>query len=344
MATVPVPKAAKQPEKTEAFSKSLHLALSVFDDQITTLSDVREKAYENFIVSYQTAFADIWPKIEGANIKIILESVKDKELHKLRSMADKLSPPEDQPELVQEKRDVPMPDAILGNLISRLPDQHHPNKEACTLISAAFQNLTEAHKHYAAAAHNLSEVAKLVSPEHLTIILAAAVQPNLQLVLPPGQISPLFAPPPPKGSSTAERKELMQLCKAAILPDPSHSVFHKVEEKTPTRVLAAAVYCSLERHLFDETTTRNDVASNFKVTAAQLHKAITGIDYKSGPHKYKKRRKTDDASTSHTLEPRPSTSSQLQHKQKATQPSEEPADPVDTLSSSSSESLYNPFG
>ena len=264
------------------------MALSIFDDEVTTLSDIRETAYENFIVAYQTAFADIWPKIEGADIKIILKSVKDRELHQLRSMADKLSPPEDQPELVEEKRNVPTSDAILGNLISRIPEQHHPNKQACTLISAAFQDLAEAHKHYAAAAHNLSEVAKLVSPEHLTIILAAAVQPNLQLVLPPGQVSPLFAPPTPKASSASERKELIQLCKAAILPDPSHSVFHKVEEKTPTRVLAAAVYCTLEKHLFDETTTRNDVASKFRITAAQLHKAITGIDYKSGPHKYKK--------------------------------------------------------
>ena len=57
MATAP--KAAKRPEKTEAFSKSLHIALSIFDDQITTLSDVRKTAYENFIVAYQTAFADM---------------------------------------------------------------------------------------------------------------------------------------------------------------------------------------------------------------------------------------------------------------------------------------------
>ena len=141
MATAP--KAAKRPEKTEAFSKSLHFALSIFDDQITTLSDVRKTAYENFIVAYQTAFADIWPKIEGADIKIILKSVKDKELHELRSMADKLSPPDDQPELVQEKRDVPTSDAILGNLISRIPEQHPPSKEACNLISTAFQDLAQ---------------------------------------------------------------------------------------------------------------------------------------------------------------------------------------------------------
>ena len=305
------------------------------------MSDIRETAYENFIVAYQRAFADIWPKVEGADIKIILTSVKDTELRQLRCMADMLSPPEEQPKLVEEQRNVPTSDAILGSLISRIPEQNPPSKQTCSLISDVFKDLAEAHQHYAAAAKNLAEVATLVSPEHLTIILAAAVQPNLQLVLPSGQVSPLFAHPTPTASSTSDRKELIQLCKTAILPDPSHSVFHKVEERTPTRVLAAAVYCTLEKHLFDETTTRNDVASKFRIMAAQLHKAITGIDYKSGPHKYKKRRKTDDVSTSHTLEPRPSTSSKLQQTQQTKQPSEEPADPVNTLSSSSSESLYD---
>ena len=230
MATVP--KAAKRPEKTEAFSKSLHFALSIFDDQITTLSDVRETAYENFIVAYQMAFADIWPKIEGADIKIILKSVKDRELHQLRSMADKLSPPEDQPKLVQEKRDVPTSDAILGNLISRIPEQHPPNKEACKLISTAFQDLAEAHTHYAAAAHNLSEVAKLVSPEHLTIILAAAVQPNLQLVLPPGQVSPLFAPPQPlKRQVRPKEKNSYNFVKQPSFRTPHTPYFTRLRKK-----------------------------------------------------------------------------------------------------------------
>ena len=107
------------------------------------------------------------------------------------------------------------------------------------------------------------------------------------------------------------------------------------------------MYCTLEKHLFDDTTPRADVASKFRVTAAQLHKAITGIDYKSGPHKYKKRRKDEvpDVSTSQTQEARPSTSSKVRKTQQTKQTSQEPANPnpADTLSSSSSESLYNPF-
>ena len=340
-----VSQAAKRPVKTETFSKSLRLALSIFDDEVTTLSDVRETAYENFIVAYKTAFADIWPKIDGADIRVILKSVKDTELGQLRRMAEMLSPAEEQPKLVEEQRSVPTSDDILGSLVSCIPEQKPPNKQTCSLISDVFTDLAEAHQHYAAAAKNLAEVANLVSPEHLTIILAAAVQPNLQLVLPPGQVSPLFAPPTPKTSSTSDQKELIQLCKIAILPNPSHSAFHKFEERTPTRVLAAAVYCTLEKHLFDETTPRANVALKFRITAAQLHKAITGIDYKSGPHKYKKQRKDEvpDVSTSQTQEPRPSTSSKLRKTQQRKQTSQEPADPVDTLSSSSSESLYNPF-
>ena len=341
-----VSQAAKRPVKTETFSKSLRLALSIFDDKVTTLSDVHETAYENFIVAYKTAFTDIWPKIDAVDIEVILDSVKDTELRQLRRMADMQSPAEEQPKLVEEQRSVPTSDDILGSLVSRIPEQKPPNKQTCSLISDVFKNLAEAHQHYAAAVKNLAEVANLVSPEHLTIILAAAVQPNLQLVLPPGQVSPLFAPPPtPTTSSTSDRKELIQLCKNAILPDPSHSAFDKFEERTPTRVLAAAVYCTLEKHLFDDTASCADVASRFRVTAAQLHKAITGIDYKSGPHKYKKQRKDDvpDVSTSQTQEARPSTSSKVRKTQQTKQTSQEPADPVDTLSSSSSESLYNPF-
>ena len=122
-----VSQAAKRPEKTEAFSKSLHLALSIFDNEVTTLSDICETAYENFIVAYQTAFADIWPKIDGADIKIILTSVKDTELRQLRHMAEMLSPPEEQPKLVEEQRNVLTSDAILGSLISRIPEQNPPN-------------------------------------------------------------------------------------------------------------------------------------------------------------------------------------------------------------------------
>ena len=88
-----VSQAAKRPEKTETFSQSLRLALSIFDDEVTTLSDVRETAYEKFIVAYKTAFTDIWPKIDGADIKIILTSVKDTKLRQTTTHGRHALPP-----------------------------------------------------------------------------------------------------------------------------------------------------------------------------------------------------------------------------------------------------------
>ena len=284
--STPVSTAAKRPAKTQTFLKSLRAALSIFDDEIATLADVRETAYETFVTTYKTAFTKIWPKIDGADITIILTSVKDTELRQLRRLSEMLCPNKEQPKLVEEKRTVPTLDNILGNLVNRIPEQKLPDKETCFLISDVFSNLAEAHRYSAAATKGLADVANLVSPEQFTVVLAAAVPPTLQLVLPPCQVSPLVAPPPvPKTSTTpSDRKELIQFCKDNILPNPSHSAFSSCDAHTPTRVLAAAVYCMLEKHLFDETTPRTDVASQFCVTAAQLHKAITGIDYKSGPH------------------------------------------------------------
>ena len=345
--STPVSTAAKRPAKTQTFLKSLHAALSIFDDEIATLTDMRETAYETFVTAYKAAFTKIWPKIDGADITIILTSVKDTELRQLRRLSEMLCPDKELPKLVEEERTVPTLDNILGNLVNQIPEQKLPDKETCSLISDVFSNLAEAHRYSAAAAKGLADVANLVSPEQFTVVLSAAVPPTLQLVLPPGQVSPLVAPPPiPKTSTTpSDQKELIQFCKDNILPNPSHSAFSSCDARTPTRVLAAAVYCTLEKHLFDETTPRADVASQFCVTAAQLHKAITGIDYKSGPHVYKKRRKTADpaASTGQTQKAQPSPSSKTPKTKETCQEPDDPNPASDTLSSSSSESLYNPF-
>ena len=101
--STPVSTAAKRPTKTQTFLKSLHAALSIFDDEIATLTEVHETAYETFVMAYKQAFAKIWPKIDGADITIILHSVKDTELHQLRRLSEMLCPDKEQPKLVEEK-------------------------------------------------------------------------------------------------------------------------------------------------------------------------------------------------------------------------------------------------
>ena len=59
----------------------------------------------------------------------------------------------------------------------------------------------------------------------------------------------------------------------------------------------AALYYTVERWYFEEKTSRADIASMFLITTNQLMKAMTGVDYKSGPHPYKRKRMTDATST-----------------------------------------------
>ena len=137
-------------------------------------------------------------------------------------------------------------------------------------------------------------------------------------------------------------RQMIQYCKRQILPDHLAATFEDCEPRTPTRVLAAAIFSTLEKHLFDSTTPRAEVAANFSITAAQLHKAITGVDYKSGPHTYKKKKSitTETVTTTSTVKkttPGPSLVSK-----EASITEQIPAE--DTLASSSdSDSLYNPF-
>ena len=57
--STPVTTAAKRLAKTQTFLKTLRTALTIFDDQIATLTEVRETAYKTFVTAYKEAFAKI---------------------------------------------------------------------------------------------------------------------------------------------------------------------------------------------------------------------------------------------------------------------------------------------
>ena len=79
--------AAKWPVKMKTFLARLRTALIIFDNQISSLDEGCATVYETFIMAYKEAFAEIWPKIEGADITILLQSVKDTELQELHHLS-----------------------------------------------------------------------------------------------------------------------------------------------------------------------------------------------------------------------------------------------------------------
>ena len=97
--------------------------------------------------------------------------------------------------------------------------------------------------------------------------------------------------------------EIMNFTKCKVLPNPESSSLTDCDDNSATHILAAAVYCQLERNYFDETRSRSDVAALFRCNTSQLTKAITGVEYKGGPHKYKPKPKSAKKRASELGEP-----------------------------------------
>ena len=128
-----------------------------------------------------------------------------------------------------------------------------------------------------------------VSPEHYTLLLTAVTAPAIQLVVCPGITSPVAAPLPPPHQATTPmgRAAIIDATKLKVLPDPGAPCLRECNKNTATRVLAAAIYSKLERKFFNSTHSRMEVSTAFCCNVSQLTKALTGVEYHSGPHHYK---------------------------------------------------------
>ena len=176
------------------------------------------------------------------------------------------------------------------------------------------------------------------------LLLTAATAPTIQIIVPPKVTSPVVAPPPPSPEATMAlgRTAIVDATKLKVLPNPDAQCLQECNNNTPTRVLAAAIYAKLERKFFDNTHSRIDLATAFKCNVSQLTKALTGIEYYSGPHHYKpkprplRKRMPEEGETSGiTPEKMSKTVTRTKAKPKPDEHLFEPDDTLETESSSS---------
>ena len=280
--------------------------MEIFEDQIGSLSrDIRLKAYKTLIQSYRTALTAVWDSAQLADITLILETVHDKEMSELAVMTQKLELPTPSIRVVKEKRDVPTLEAITELMTAKYPDQNVLNTAICEKIGYIFLKLSEATKAYGEATEALAEVSTKVSPEHYMLLLTAATTPTIQIIVLPTMTSPVIAPPLPSPDATTAlgRTTIVNIAKLKVLPNPDSPCFAECDDNTPMRVLAAAIYAMLEKKFFDTTHCRMELATTFKCNVSQLSKALTGIEYHSGPHHYKPKPKSLKKWTSELGEP-----------------------------------------
>ena len=206
-------------------------------------------------------------------------------MSELAVMAQKLELPTPSTRVVKEKRNVPTLETITGLMTAKYPDQNVPNAAVCEKIGYIFLKLSEATK----AAEALAELSTKVSPEHYMLLLTAATTLTIQIIMLPMMTSPMVAPslPSPEATMALRRTAIVNVTKLKVLPNPDSPCLQECDNSTPMRVLAAAIYATLEKKFFDTTHSRIELATAFKCNVSQLPKALTGVEYCSGPHHYK---------------------------------------------------------
>ena len=72
---------AKDPDKMAKFVTTIKVAIETFDDEICSLQQVtRLKACKNLVRAYRTALTEVWDLARFADVGLILDTVKDKEM------------------------------------------------------------------------------------------------------------------------------------------------------------------------------------------------------------------------------------------------------------------------
>ena len=258
----------------------------------------------------------------------------------LAVMARRLQPTNPSSTIVKEKKMTPDLETVKQALKDKFLDQSLLNKEVCAMIGNVFAKLSTANKAYAEAAELLADLSSLVTPEQYTMLLTAATTPVIQIIVPGQLMSPVSArPPSPTPPTTALRRlDIIKKTKLQVLPNPNSTALVACDENSATRALAAAIFSKLECHYFDETMSRVDVARQFKCNVSQLSKALTGVEYASGPHHYKPKAKKQATKRTGTSDPNPrpvKKTSNVPEKSDVGTVLKSPAVQEDTLSSSS---------
>ena len=187
----------------------------------------------------------------------------------------------------------------------RLPKTNLPDAKTCLKIADVFSNLADASRAYSQATSGIAELAGEINPDQMTMLLSTATLPAIQIVIPGQLLSPISTPPPPPSAAltTLGKKDIIDYTKRLILPNPKAPELLSCDSNSATRVLAAATYCKLEHHFFEETQSCAEVAAAFQCNTSQVNKVVTGIIYKSGPHHYVPKKQHDETAKKTTKWP-----------------------------------------
>ena len=151
--------AAVYSQHTQQFRDAIQAALETFKDEISSLTeDIHSKAYKNYVTAYHKALVPVWNLAHFANIHTVMETVADKELKEITTMATRLKPASPNPKVVPPKSKIPDLETITDAMLCKFPGKSLPELSICEKIGDVFSNLSTGQTAYAEAAQGLAEL------------------------------------------------------------------------------------------------------------------------------------------------------------------------------------------
>ena len=99
---------ARHPNRTQQFLDAIQAALDTFEDEISSLTEeIRSKAYRNYVTVYHEALVPLWNLARFASIRTVMETVADKDMKEIKTMAARLKPASPSPKVLPQKAKIP---------------------------------------------------------------------------------------------------------------------------------------------------------------------------------------------------------------------------------------------
>ena len=113
---------AKHPDRTQQFLDATQITLETFEDEISSLTEeIRKKAYRNYVKAYREALVPVWNLAHFADIRTVLQTVTDKNMNKITTMAEHLKPTSPRPKAISDKAMIPDLETITTAMLQKFP-------------------------------------------------------------------------------------------------------------------------------------------------------------------------------------------------------------------------------
>ena len=248
----------------------------------TFMADIRcynrycqEEAYPEFVMKYMKELKQLDNYFDTTDPSLVLDLIDDKLCKLIRKQ-------EPSPSCIKSwtsEEKIPNSHGILQALAHESPTPALSDTGQAVVIQL-FAHLQFAHKNLVKVAKSIAQLGQVSTPEQFGFILRRSVQPLIQLQIPPYLASPANWSFEKEWLTPEESLEELGLNQ--MLPQPFHPKLSVLDEKHPTRCVAAGIHFLIQRAAFQSKISQSKVAEKFLVHQKKMHLAISGCKYDLG--------------------------------------------------------------